>query len=82
MTRETSLEHGTARGVRLDVERGPMIGERGAAILIGGVVVTVDPGVYLPGVGDISTEDTLVDTPIATEDGSRSLTALMKDVAA
>jgi Xaa-Pro aminopeptidase len=56
----------------------PTVGQRGAAIVFGGVVVTVEPGVYLPDVGGVRIEDTLV----ARQDGSRSPTAVMKDVAA
>jgi Xaa-Pro aminopeptidase len=42
-----------------------------------GTVVTVEPGVYLPGTGGVRIEDTLV----VTEDASRSLTQFPKEVA-
>jgi len=72
------FEHGTGHGVGLDIHEAPTVSQLGAAILVPGVVVTVEPGVYLPGVGGVRIEDTLV----VTEDGSRSLTAFTKDVAA
>ncbi len=52
--------------------------QQGTAILAAGFVVTVEPGVYLPGLGGVRIEDTLV----VTEEGSRTLTGFTKDVAA
>ena len=72
------FEHGTGHGVGLDIHEAPTVSQLGAAILVPGVVVTVEPGVYLPGLGGVRIEDTLV----VTEDGSRSLTRFTKDVAA
>jgi Xaa-Pro aminopeptidase len=72
------FEHGTGHGVGLDIHEAPTVSQQGAAILAPGVVVTVEPGVYLPGVGGVRIEDTLV----VTEDGSRTLTGFTKDVAA
>ncbi len=72
------FEHGTGHGVGLDIHEAPTVSQLGAAILVPGVVVTVEPGVYLPGLGGVRIEDTLV----VTEDGSRSLTTFTKDVAA
>jgi Xaa-Pro aminopeptidase len=72
------FEHGTGHGVGLDIHEAPTVSQQGAAILAPGVVVTVEPGVYLPGIGGVRIEDTLV----VTEDGSRSLTGFTKDVAA
>ncbi len=72
------FEHGTGHGVGLDIHEAPTVSQQGTAILAPGFVVTVEPGVYLPGVGGVRIEDTLA----VTEDGSRSLTAFTKDVAA
>lgn len=72
------FEHGTGHGVGLDIHEAPTVSPLGTAILESGVVVTVEPGVYLPGVGGVRIEDTLV----VTDDGSRALTAFPKDVAA
>jgi Xaa-Pro aminopeptidase len=73
-----AFEHGTGHGVGLDIHEAPTVSPLGTAILSPGVVVTVEPGVYLPGVGGVRIEDTLV----VTEDGSRSLTTFTKDVIA
>ncbi len=56
------FEHGTGHGVGLDIHEGPAVGAGSTAILQPGTVVTVEPGVYLPDVGGVRIEDTLVVT--------------------
>jgi Xaa-Pro aminopeptidase len=73
-----AFEHGTGHGVGLDIHEAPTVSPLGTAILAPGVVVTVEPGVYVPGVGGVRIEDTLV----VTEHGNRPLTSFTKDVAA
>jgi Xaa-Pro aminopeptidase len=70
------FEHGTGHGVGLDIHEAPTVSQLGTAILAPGFVVTVEPGVYLPGLGGVRVEDTLV----VTEDGSRALTRFTKDI--
>ncbi len=72
-----AFEHGTGHGVGLDIHEAPTVSPLGTAILSPGVVVTVEPGVYLPGICGVRIEDTLV----VTEDGSRPLTTFTKEVA-
>ena len=72
------FEHGTGHGVGLDIHEAPTVGPLSTAILEPGMVVTVEPGIYLPGTGGVRIEDTLV----VTEDGSRLLTTFSKAVAA
>jgi Xaa-Pro aminopeptidase len=71
------FEHGTGHGVGLDIHEAPAVGPGSTAILESGTVVTVEPGVYLPGRGGVRIEDTLV----VTDRGSRSLTRFPKEVA-
>ena len=71
------FEHGTGHGVGLDIHEEPSVGPGSTAILVPGTVVTVEPGIYLPGTGGVRIEDTLV----VTEDASRSLTQFPKEVA-
>jgi Xaa-Pro aminopeptidase len=70
------FEHGTGHGVGLDIHEAPTVSQLGTAILAPGFVVTVEPGVYLPGQGGVRVEDTLV----VTEDGARALTNFTKDI--
>ncbi len=67
--------HGTGHGVGLDIHEAPWVNSRSAATLAPGHVVTVEPGVYLPGVGGVRVEDTL----LVTESGARPLTRAPKD---
>ncbi|MGD0254106.1 MAG: Xaa-Pro peptidase family protein [Acidimicrobiales bacterium] len=72
-----AFEHGTGHGVGLDVHEAPTVSEGSTAILATGFVVTVEPGVYLPGVGGVRIEDTVA----VTDDGCRALTGFTKDPA-
>lgn len=68
--------HGTGHGVGLEIHEAPSVAATSTATLAVGVVVTVEPGVYLPDVGGVRIEDTVV----VTADGCRSLTRSPKDV--
>ncbi len=72
------FEHGTGHGVGLDVHEDPRVSPLGTATLAAGMVVTVEPGIYLPGTGGVRIEDTLA----VTGTGSRALTNFAKTVAA
>ncbi len=68
--------HGTGHGVGLDIHEAPRVAATAGGTLAPGHVVTVEPGVYLPGVGGVRIEDTLVVTP----DGPVALTEFPKEL--
>ncbi len=61
--------HGTGHGVGLDIHEAPRISRTGS-ILQEGHIVTVEPGLYYPGLGAIRIEDMV----LVTKDGCRNLT--------
>jgi Xaa-Pro aminopeptidase len=63
--------HGTGHGVGLDIHELPRVSARSDEILATGMVATVEPGVYLPGVAGVRWEDSV----LITADGPRRLTA-------
>ncbi len=62
--------HGTGHGVGLDVHELPALGKGNTGILQPGHVLTVEPGIYIAGLGGVRIEDTVV----VTDDGCRALT--------
>ena len=59
--------HSTGHGLGLEVHEDPRLARRQRARLKPGFVVTIEPGVYVPGVGGIRIEDDVVVYPGKTE---------------
>lgn len=66
--------HGLGHGVGLEIHEGPRLSRRGERALEPGMIVTVEPGVYVPGSCGVRIEDLVV----VTADGSGMLNTLPK----
>jgi Xaa-Pro aminopeptidase len=72
-----AFSHGTGHGVGLEIHEDPRVSFAApeGATLSGRSVVTVEPGVYLAGIGGVRIEDSVV----VTTDGCRAITHAPKD---
>lgn len=65
--------HGTGHGLGLEIHEAPRFG---TAVFKPGLVTTVEPGIYVPGVGGVRHEDVAV----ITKEGHRLLSSLPKEL--
>ncbi|RKQ37766.1 M24 family metallopeptidase [Oceanobacillus halophilus] len=68
--------HSTGHGIGLEVHEGPGLSKRSDVKLKPGMVVTVEPGIYIAGVGGCRIEDDIV----ITENGNERLTFASKEL--
>ena len=68
--------HGTGHGVGLAVHEPPLISPKGKAMIEEGMILTVEPGIYVPGWGGVRLEDMFR----VTSGGCERLTYLSKEI--
>jgi len=70
--------HGLGHGIGLEIHEGPRVTQNSKVELKPGMVITIEPGVYLPGWGGIRIEDDV----LVTRTGHEVLTSLPRDLEA
>jgi Xaa-Pro aminopeptidase len=68
--------HGLGHGVGLEIHEMPSLSPRSTAVLEKGMVITIEPGIYIPGFGGVRIEDTV----LVTSDGCSVLTSADKQL--
>jgi Xaa-Pro aminopeptidase len=68
--------HGLGHGIGLEIHEGPRVSQNSKIELKPGMVITVEPGIYLPGWGGIRIEDDV----LVTRTGHEVLTSLSRDL--
>jgi len=73
---EKEFGHGLGHGLGLDIHEAPRLGVNQNRELEAGMIVTVEPGIYVPGLGGVRIEDDV----LVTKDGHEVLTSVPKSL--
>ena len=68
--------HGTGHGVGLEIHEEPRVSPKGNTILKSGMIITIEPGIYLPDKFGVRIEDTV----LITEEGFETFAHIPKDL--
>ncbi|MCA9312494.1 MAG: aminopeptidase P family protein [Phycisphaerales bacterium] len=68
--------HSLGHGIGLDIHEGPRLAATCNIVLKPGMIVTVEPGIYLPGIGGVRIEDDV----LVTDKGHKRLSSLPRDL--
>lgn len=72
---DTYFTHALGHSVGLEIHEAPVLAPRDSSALLEGMTETIEPGVYIPGVGGVRIEDTVA----IEEEGLSILTKFPKD---
>ncbi|MDT8323691.1 MAG: aminopeptidase P family protein [Bacteroidota bacterium] len=70
------FEHGLGHGLGLEVHERPLLSWRNSAELEPGMIITIEPGIYIPGLGGVRIEDDV----LITSRGADLLSTLPRDL--
>jgi len=72
--------HGTGHGVGLDIHEAPNVNPRSKDTAREGMVFTIEPGIYLPGIGGVRIEDMVVVTAKGCRVISRKIPKELREI--
>ena len=73
---DRAFVHSTGHGLGLEIHEGPRIARKERTRLQAGMVITIEPGAYIEGLGGVRIEDTV----LVTERGCEVLTPTSKEL--
>lgn len=68
--------HGTGHGIGIDIHEAPRVSRQDETVLKPGMIITVEPGIYIPGIGGVRIEDDI----LVTETGHENLMSLSDEL--